>query len=383
MTGKDTPDHYGPAEALAGGILSIDHAALAANWRLFAERAGAAECSAVVKGDGYGTGLEEAVATFLDAGCRTFFVALPNEGLRARMVAPEATIYVLDGLFPGTGETFAAANLRPVLGSIGEIEEWSAFCAARGERLPAAIHVDTGMSRLGLRIAEAEAVAQRPELLAAFELSLMMSHLACADTADHPLNKQQLERFGAVRTLFPGVPASLANSAGILLGSAYCFDLVRPGVGLYGGNPLGDAENPMRPVVTLEARVAQLRNVMAGETVGYGASETMNRDGRVAIVAVGYADGFHRSAGSSDIKPGGRGIVSGQSVPIIGRVSMDLIALDVTDIEHGTVERGSLVELIGPTVSVDEVAGHAGTIGYEILTGLGRRYTRRHLRKKA
>ena len=369
-----------PGNGLAGGILTVDHAALAANWRLLAERTGRAECSAVVKGDAYGTGLAEAVTTFATAGCKTFFVALPAEGIAARAIAPEATIYVLNGLFPGTADAYARANLRPVLGSLGEVEEWAAYCSANGKVLPAALHVDTGMNRLGFRLAEAADLAARTDLVTAFTPSLLISHLTSADTPESDASIHQLNRFLHARALFPTVPASLANSAGVFLGANYHFDLVRPGIALYGGNPVPTKPNPMRAVITLEARVCQTRDVPAGEPVGYGGAQMTRRPSRVAVVSVGYADGFHRAAGSSDAKPGARAVIAGHDAPLIGRISMDLIALDITDIPDGLVERGTLVELIGPTVSVDEAAGHADTIGYEFLTGLGRRYGRIHKR---
>lgn len=367
-----------PGNGLAGGILTIDHSALAANWRRLDERTGRAECSAVVKGDAYGTGLAEAVSTLSAAGCKTFFVALPAEGIAARAVAPDATIYVLNGLFPGTADAYAAAKLRPVLGSLGEVEEWTACCSAGGKALPAALHVDTGMNRLGFRLAEAAELAARKDLVAAFTPSLLISHLSSADTPESDANIHQLNRFLHARALFPTVPASLANSSGIFLGANYHFDLARPGVALYGGNPVPAKPNPMHTVVTLQARVCQTRSVPADEPVGYGGAQTTSRPSRVAVVSVGYADGFHRAAGSSDTKSGARGVIAGHDAPLIGRISMDLIALDITDIPEGLVERGTLVELLGPTVSVDEAAGHAGTIGYEFLTGLGRRYDRIH-----
>ena len=263
--------------------------------------------------------------------------------------------------------------------SIEEIAEWGAFCRLAGDQ-PAAVHVDTAMNRLGIRIDDAAMLAADGESFAAFTPALVMSHLACADDPDDPLNARQLDRFGTVRALFPGIPASLANSAGILLGPAYHFDLVRPGIALYGGAPrIAGFDNPMRPVVRLEARVLAVHDGRVEETVGYGAAETLVRDSRIAVVAVGYADGFLRAGSSSDAHAGGRAIVAGQPAPILGRISMDLTAIDVTDLPEGAVRRGDLVELIGETITIDEVATSAGTIGYEILTSLGRRYRRRHV----
>ena len=358
----------------AGARLTIDLGALAANWQALADRAGEAiATAAVVKGDGYGIGLERAAEALAEAGCHTYFVALPDEGARLRQTVHDAAIYVLDGLIPDSAEMLLAADLRPVLGSIAEIEEWAAVRRA-GATTGSALHVDTGMNRLGLTLAEARALSEHPDLLAAIRPSLLMSHLAAADTPDHPLNRRQLTSFRAVRVLLANIPASLANSAGIFLSADYHFDLTRPGIALYGGGAVSGTPNPMRTVVTLEARVLQVRDVRRGETVGYGAVETCVQASRVAILGVGYADGYHRAAGSSAERPGARAFVRGSHAPLIGRVSMDLTAVDVTHV-HG-VERGDWVELIGPHVPVDEVAACAGTIGYELLTGLGRRCER-------
>ncbi len=355
--------------------MTVDLGALAGNWEALAGRADRAATAAVVKGDGYGIGLEPAAQALAEAGCQTFFVALPEEGFRLRDAVRDAIIYVLDGLLPGTADEIADAKLRPVLGSWAEIEEWVEFRNAGGVGT-AAIHVDTGMNRLGLTPTEARRLAQTPELLEAIAPDLLMSHLAVADTPDHPLNRKQLAAFRAVRALLPDIPASLANSAGIHLGFDYHFDLVRPGIALYGGASIEGA-SPMRPVVTVEARILQVRDVRPGETVGYGATETARQATRVAILAAGYADGYHRLAGSSDRRAGARAFLHGRHAPLIGRVSMDLIAIDVSAIPGA--ERGDWVEMIGPNVPVDEVAHHAGTIGYELLTGLGRRYARTYI----
>ena len=367
-----TPPPTTPSLATAGGRVTVDLGALTGNWRMLAERAEGAATAAVLKGDGYGVGLEAAARALAEAGCQTFFVALPEEGFRLRAAVRDAIIYVLDGLMPGGAEALASARLRPVLGSWPEIEEWAEYRMAGGVT-GSAIHVDTGMNRLGLTPAEARKLAQQRDLLAVLAPDLLMSHLAVADTPEHPLNRKQLAAFRAVRVLLPDIPASLANSAGIMLGQDYHFDLVRPGIALYGGASV-EGTSPTRPVVTVEARVLQVRDGRPGETVGYGATETIKRPSRIAILAAGYADGYHRLAGSTDEHYGARAFVHGRHAPLIGRVSMDLIAIDVTGISG--VERGDWVELIGPNVPVDEVARHAGTIGYELLTSLGRRYAR-------
>ncbi|HET7716168.1 MAG TPA: alanine racemase [Bauldia sp.] len=361
----------------AAGRLTIDLVALAENWQDLSARSGEAATGAVVKGDAYGIGIEPAARALAEAGCHTFFVALPDEGVRVRETVADAAIYVLGGLIPGAGKAYAAADLRPVLNSRPEIEEWAALRRA-GVRTEAALHVDTGMNRLGLTLGELRKLTERRDFREALGLSLVMSHLACADTPDHAFNRKQLAAFRAVRTLIPDLPASLANSAGIFLGPEYHFDVVRPGIALYGARAVNGMPNPMRPVVTLEALVLQVREAKAGETVGYGGAETLRRPTRIAIVGAGYADGYQRRAGASDRRMGASGFLRGRTAPILGRVSMDLIALDVTDVPGA--ERGDWVELFGPNISIDDVADHADTIGYELLTSLGRRYTRSYVR---
>lgn len=369
------PTPSGIPEAEAGGILTIDLGALTNNWRDIAGRVAPAECAAVVKADAYGTGLETTGEALWEAGARTFFVALLSEGRRLRQRLPDATIYVLNGLFAGTEEAYRDFRLRPVLGSLAEIELWSACCAEAGRKLPAAVHVDTGMNRLGLAPAEAVGLAETREEIG-FELALLMSHLACADTPGHPLTARQLEDFRALVQLFPGVPASLANSAGSLSGPDFHFDMVRPGIALYGGLARADLP-PLRPVVKLELRVSQVRDVHEGESIGYGAAATASSQRRIAIVAAGYADGIPRLAGSSDVRPGAEAIVAGTRCPLIGRISMDLMAIDITALPDDAVEAGDLVTLLGGGIGVDELARHGETIGYEILTSLGRRFHRR------
>jgi alanine racemase len=359
----------------AGGILAVDLAAIAANWNALAGMTVPVECAAVVKGDGYGCGLEPVTRTLYRAGCRTFFVADIAEGRRVRAVASDAAIYVLNGVMPGSAQAFAADYLRPVINSTTELAEWDAFVATRNWRGGAALHVDTGMNRLGITVDEAVAIAPRLQS-ENHGFTLLMSHLACAEIPDHPMNDRQIRLFREVRMLYRGVASSLANSSGIFLGgTAYC-DLVRPGVALYGVNPTPGKKNPMRPVVELKARIIQVRTINKGDTVGYGAAFTATRPSRIAIVAVGYADGFLRSAAAARGKPAAEVVVAGKRCPVAGRVSMDLLAIDVTDLSDGAVRRGDFATLIGGRVSVDDLAAGMGTIGYEVLTHLGRRYHR-------
>ncbi len=364
-----------PAEEEAGGILSIDLAALASNYRELKKRAGKAQCAAVVKGDAYGIGLKPAAQSLTLAGASTFFVALLNEARQLRAVCPTAQVYVLNGLAPGMAGEYRTLRTEPVLGSWPEIEEWDQFARTVSGDCPAAIHIDTGMRRHGLTPDDAKVLAGRLKTLR-FKPSLVMSHLACADEPKHAMNAKQISDFRELRNLFPDTPASLANSAGLLAHKDSYFDMVRPGVALYGGHAVLSADNPMKPVVRLDLRIVQVRQAQAGETVGYSAELMLRRDSRIAVAAGGYADGIPRAAGSSDRRPGAEAIVAGRRCSLLGRVSMDLVTIDVTDIPEAEVKRGDLATLLGEGISVDELATHAGTIGYEVLTNLGRRYAR-------
>ena len=365
----------GAAEAEAGGVLTIDLAAVEANWKKLSSTTVPVECAAVVKADGYGCGLEQVTAKLAKAGCRTFFVADVAEGRRARAVTRESTIYVLNGIMPGTAPSFADGNLRPVINSTTELAEWDSFVSTRQWRGGAALHVDTGINRLGVTIDEAIGIA--PRLQSEHHgFTLLMSQLACGDTPDHPMNDRQIRMFREIRIMYRGVPSSLAHSAGIFLGGTVFCDLVRPGAALFGINPTVGRPNPMRPVVELKARIIQVRTVKKGETVGYGATWTATRPSRLAIIAVGYADGFLRSAGAAKQKTAADIVIGGKRCPLVGRVSMDLFAADVTDLPEGTVRRGDLATLVGEGMSVDDLAAAMGTIGYEVLTGLSRRYHR-------
>ncbi|MGE0603582.1 MAG: alanine racemase [Xanthobacteraceae bacterium] len=361
----------------ATGLLTVDLAALAANWKSLKKRAGGANCAAVVKADAYGVGLEQATQALAKAGAETFFVATFDEAARLRTLLPTVTIYLLNGLNAGSAESVCGIDVRPVLGSMEEIDEWEAHADASGEEAPAAIHIDTGMNRHGITLAEAEALA--PRLVTeeiTFTPTLVMSHLACADEPEHALNRVQIDAFSSIIKKFPGVPASLCNSAGLLAFPEAHFDLVRPGIALYGGRALNAGENPMQPVVKLEARIVTIRDAKAGTSVGYGARLHLRRDSRLAIISAGYADGIFRAAGSSDNKKGAEALVADIRCPLAGRISMDLIAIDITDVPPDQIRRGDLVTLIGDSISVDDLAGHARTIGYEVLTSLGRRWKR-------
>uniref|UniRef100_Q07LB8 Alanine racemase n=1 Tax=Rhodopseudomonas palustris (strain BisA53) TaxID=316055 RepID=Q07LB8_RHOP5 len=357
------------------GTLTIDLDALIANWRRLEKTAVPAECAGVVKADGYGCGAGPVTKALAAAGCKTFFVATLEEARAVRAAAPEAALYVLNGLFPNCGDGFAATGAQPVIGSLDELAEWDVFCRRTGWKGGAAIHIDTGMNRLGLSIAEAQGIVPRINA-GDHGITLVMSHLACADMLNHPLNAKQVGAFREIAGLFSGVPASLAASSGIYLGSHFGFDMVRPGAALYGINPTPEADNPMQPVVTLQARILQVREVERGETVGYGATWTARRASKLAVISAGYADGYFRAAGGSDGTRGADVIIAGQRCPIAGRISMDLLAVDVTDLAPNAARRGQMATLLGDGISVDELGHHFGTIGYEVLTSLGARYQR-------
>jgi alanine racemase len=372
---KPQPPGSAPISAEVGGVLTIDLAAIEANWKRLAGMTVPAECAAVVKADAYGCGIEVVTRQLVKAGCRTFFVADVSEGRRVRAIAPEATIYVLSGIFPNTVPAFAEARLHPVISSLTELAEWDAFVATHNWAGGAALHVDTGMNRLGLTVEDAIAIAPRVGS-ANHGLTLVMSHLACAETPDHPMNDKQIRAFRDIRIHFRGVPSSLANSSGIFLGGTVHCDLVRPGAALYGVNPTPGKRNPMRPVVGLMGRILQVRHAKRGETAGYCAEWTASRASRLAIIAVGYGDGYFRAAAAARGKPAAAVVIAGKRCPLAGRVSMDLIAVDVTDLPEGSVRRGDFATLIGAGIDVDDLAAASGTIGYEVLTHLGRRHQR-------
>jgi len=361
-----------PAAPETGGTLTIDLTAIAANWRALAHQLLTVECAAVVKANAYGLGLQQVTATLAQAGCKTFFVADLAEARAVRAQASEATIYVLDGFTPDWGEGFIDINAHPVINSTTELAEWDAFVGTHAWRGGAALQVDTGMRRLGISPDEAAALAPRAQT-ENHGIALLLSHLACAEIPDHPLNAKQIQLFRELHMLYPGIPASLVNSAGIFLGDSAHFDLARPGAALYGVNPTPGRPNPMQNVVELSGRILQLRTVARDDTVGYDATWTAKRASRIAIVALGYADGLMRAGSGTDNRPGGAAIVAARRCPIVGRISMDLVCIDVTDLPDGAVHRGDLATLIGAEITVDEVAAAAGTIGYEILTRLGAR----------
>ncbi len=369
-------DHHAiPPNARA--VLTIDLGALRRNWAALNAASGRAECAGVIKANAYGLGIEPVVQALIDGGCRTFFVATLAEARIVRDAEAGAAIYVLDGLLPGACPHYAGFDLRPALSSLEQIREWAAYCDAVGRRLPAAIHIDTGMSRLGLTEDEVAHLAGPDRgLFDKIDCALVMSHLACADEPAHPMNAAQKEKFDALRAQLPSAPASLANSGGTFLGPDYHYDLVRPGISLYGGRAFVGAPNPMDWVVRLQARILQVRQIPAGTPIGYGATYRTERASRIATLACGYADGFLRALSGPSGTPGPVGHIGEHPVPVVGRVSMDLITVDVTDVPEREALRGAWVEVMGAHTTIDDLTDRAGTIGYELLTRLGQRVMR-------
>ena len=354
-------------------VLEVDLAAIAGNWRLLGPRHPSGPVAAVVKADAYGLGADRVAPRLHAAGCRHFFTAHLAEAAPLRPLLPGAMLAALNGLWPGDAPDYVAHGVLPVLGSLGEVEAWSAHARALGQPLPALLHVDTGMNRLGLPPDEVRRLAAEPGRLDGIALRYVMTHLANVEQPDDPGDIRQMRRFDAACALLPPAPRSVANSSALFLGPAFGSDLARPGAALYGVNPApGRLPNPMRNCVRLLAPVLQLRDVPAGEPVGYDGIWTAPRPSRIATVSVGYADGYLRSLSNAALA-----CFDGRPVPLVGRVSMDLTTFDVTDAPG--IEPGSLLELIGPAMPPDQVAELAGTNGYEMLTGLGSRYQRVYL----
>ncbi len=349
-------------------MLTVNLGAVVENWRSLKDRIGRAECAAVVKADAYGLGAAQVAPALAEAGCSTFFVALLEEGAALRPLLPDATLIALSGALPGAEADHARYGIVPVLNSLGDIARWQDFARKAEIAQPAWIHLDTGMNRLGLTTNDACTLAAEPDRLSGLNIMGWMSHLVCADQRFHPSSSAQLGRFHQHLARLPKARRSFANSSAICRGRAFHLDLVRPGAALYGINPTPETANPMQPVATFAGRILQLRQVDSGMTIGYGEGHRMARAGKIATIAVGYADGYLRSLGN-------RGVVQigGQPARVVGRVSMDLITVDVTDVPDELVQPGGWAELIGPHFTIDQVANEAGTIGYEILTGLARR----------
>lgn len=355
-------------------LITIDLDALMANYRSCAKRLQPATCAAVVKADAYGLGIHKIAPALFAAGCRQFFTATHREAITLRAVLPGAEIFVFEGITEGSIEHFCQHDLVPVLHSPAQVIRWAAHACSLGKPLPAVVQIDTGMTRLGLGRPELEEVLKRPADLEQLTIRYVMTHFASADEPGAELAKEQLARFDRLRRLLPPAPTSVGNSAGALLGGKFTGDMVRVGIALYGGNPFAQGEPPFAPVLRIQSKILQFRQIHEPVTVGYGATYTAEAGTRLATVGTGYADGYPWSLSNKGVAS-----IGGHRVPVVGRVSMDMVMLDVTSVPEALVQPGCRVDLIGPGISLEEVAQLAGTINYEILTGLGQRARRKFL----
>ena len=358
-----------------GAILTVDLAAVAQNYRRLASENAPSELAAVVKADAYGLGVEPVAATLWATGCKTYFVATLEEGIALRGSLPEAGIHVFNGAPVGTEADAVQHRLVPVLNSIDDVARWREYGISAGSPVTVDLHIDTGMARLGVSLDEVDSLP--PPNLGnndGLALDVVLSHLACSDEPDNPMNKRQLADLSTAYAKIGGERASLAASSGIFLGSSYHLDMGRAGVALYGVNPIPGTENPMEPVVKLQARILQIRKIGKGASVGYGATRIVDAPTKVATLAIGYADGYLRSASDTAIA-----YIGDIPAPVLGRISMDLTTVDVSGVPDDMAVPGSWVDMIGANNSIDDFAAAAGTIGYEVLTRLGPRLYRTYV----
>ena len=369
---------YSVREHLAPCRLTIDHGALCDNWRKLNAASGNARTASVVKANGYGLGLSDVGISLAAAGCEVFFVANVDEGIRLRRTLKTREIFVFSGLTRRNAAAYAESNLIPILNCLDDVRVWSEFWKLRGSRRPCALQFNTGMNRMGLSADDISQFVNDEELARSINIITVMSHLACADERDDEMNQAQLDKFQLYCGHFKGSERSLANSAGIYLGKPYHFDLVRPGIALYGGDYSNTDGNEMNVVVSAEAKIVQIHRAKKGEVIGYGATHRFTRDSKIATVSAGYADGYLRS-GSSRPNGGAMGAIGENQVPVVGRISMDYTAFDVSDVPEQVLENSRYVELFGHHIKLDDAARNAGTLGYEFLTSIGPRYYRNHI----
>lgn len=353
--------------------LTIDLAAIVANWQKLRAQFTGDECAAVVKADAYGLGMVPVATALAAAGCDTFFVATLEEAIELRAALPDVRVLVFHGVQAGEEFAFASHRLIPVLNSHAQIDRWKAV-AAEHVHAVSALHVDTGMGRMGLQPEDfAELIAAQPDILLQCRVGLILSHLACAPESTHSQNAHQLALFKAACALAPGIPASFANSGGDYLAPDYHFQLARPGCALYGISPQEHLANPMRHVATWHAPILMTRTLHEAQAVGYGATMTLPKGTRLATVASGYADGYLRHLSGKAV-----GYIGEHKVRLVGRVTMDMLVFDVSEVPEALVYEGALLTLLGDQdgIRVDEIAAVAETIGYEVLTRIGARVKR-------
>mgnify|MGYP000873490887 CR=1 FL=1 len=365
----------------SSGILTIDLSAIQENWRRLNRAVSSANVAAVIKADSYGLGAHRIGPLLAEEGCRSFFVATLYEGLAARKYLPaSARVFVLGGSPAGTEDLFVTSNLIPVLFSVDAVRRWQSFVVARQITPACAIKIDTGMTRMGLSLAEFAELCGTPTF--AINVQLIMSHLACAEDTEHPLNRLQLTRLASLQATakkqWPQVEFSLSNSSGIFLGPEWHFDWVRPGAALYGINPTPGKSSPVVPVIRLALPVMQKRELTETATLGYGAEAKLSPPARVLAVAGGYADGLHRILG-----PRGEGWIGRERVPVIGRISMDITLFDASALTLEAFARVEEIEIINTEQDVNMLSARNTALGYEVLTSLGSRFQRRYLPPKS
>ncbi len=355
--------------------LTINLDALADNWRLCQSRFSGKECASVVKSNAYGLGVKRVAGTLANAGCHTFFVATLAEAIALRDYLPKRTIAVFHGIQAGEAPLFIEHGLVPVLNTVEQVHEWR-MIAEGNPGAPSMLHIDTGMRRLGITPGEWDALLARDaSILRKCNVSLVMSHFACASEPNHTANAWQRDAFAAIAKQCGDIPTSLCNSAGVLLGEDYHFDVARPGCALYGISPFhASSNNPMKPVITLSAPIVQLRMLEQEEGVGYGHTSRAPKGTRIATIALGYADGLDRGLSNRLT-----GFIEGHEVKQIGRVSMDLTSFDVSNVPPSLLQHASRIEILNDTQTVDHLAEQLDTIGYEICTNLGSRIARRYV----
>ncbi|WP_026481504.1 alanine racemase [Ahrensia sp. 13_GOM-1096m] len=359
----------------AGAVLNVNLAAISANYQYLCKQAPTTKVAAVVKSNAYGLGAEEIATQLRSDKCDTFFVAHLEEGIKLRKAlgrSPE--IFILNGIPDNYADEFLANHLTPVINSLSDLELWIALAKQTGKSLTAALQFDTGMSRLGLSAKDIQKINADPSLIEGINIDLTMSHLACAGDPSNPANEQQRQAFDALCKTMPKTKRSLANSSGIFLSSEFHYDLARPGAALYGINPTGDSSNPMKPVVQLQARILEIRDAAVGTQVGYDYLYKASTPRRLATLSIGYADGWHRQWTSG-------AMYEGIYLPVVGRISMDSMVVDITDVPEAQLSRNMFVDLINTEQTLDKIADTQHTIGYEVLTSIGERVERRYSNK--
>ena len=354
----------------ANSVLVVDIEAIVSNYKALRTKVIGADCAATLKANAYGLGIEKIALALNEAGCSTFFVATIDEAIELRKIlnSDRKQILVLNGFPKGTSPIFKRYNLMPVLNDFMQLERWIEFNKTLEKKQKAALHLDTGMNRLGLDEKDFARLIQTPQILKNANVHIIISHLSCSDESENKMNNRQLLEFTSSIKLFPKVSASIANSGGIFLGKEFYLDLVRPGLALYGSVP-GHSKNELVHAVSLYGRVLQIRTVRKGELIGYGGSYKATRNTNIATIGVGYADGYQRSlSGNSRI------FFLGSPLPLVGRISMDSITVDISDLQTTKLNVGDFVELLGKNFTIDQAASLAQTVPYELLTGLGRRH---------